>query len=624
MPSPSSMTEESTKDLTDFFRAIWGDTAGYVYLPTLNRETMAWKKVFFEWPIHEDHIIKYVLGASAQGLDAYYSPAIYKSATTPTKDNVLGANVLWVEFDGGAPESWDGHKATGEDGEAVSEAHRAYSGPLPAPSVRVQSSMDGHEHVYWRLDELSTDIQWIEDKNRAITYSVRSDTSGWDIVQILRPPCTTNTKRDLPVTVIGIDDTRYAQETFGFLKPPVQLVTEAIEIDGELPPVDLLVARYKWDEAHYQLFADSNIPEGNRSDALMRLGYFCAEVGMTDLEAYAILLHADDRWGKYKNRADRKRRLVDIINRARVKHPNPTSDLTFQGLFATETPTELGKAPYYGLMDFLASEVHIEWAIEGLLEKGGFGTVAAMPGVGKTQFSIQLAIAAALGRNFLGWQVTCPHKVALLSLEMSHVALKIFLQTIIRQYSEQDQRILQENLIVVPFGEPLSIDKVEGFTFLTTILDDIKPDGLVIDSVGKLSMEDLNEKTAKVLNTRYLGLRARYGCFIWLIHHNRKATDNNKKPTNLSDVYGNVYLTAEMTSCVVLWPNDKTGTIEVIPVKMRLSEMRKPFHVRRNENLFFIEDDDVSAVMANTNLTGGENGSSTGQPNNGKADFRDL
>lgn len=593
MPSPSSMNEEPTKDLSEFFHAIWGETDGFVYLPTLDRETGEWHRVFFQWPVHENFIVKHVMAAAAKRLDSYYSPAIYKSAKSATKDNILGTNVLWAEFDGEAPETW-GAPLEGSEGDRASEGpSRAYSGPLPEPTLRVQTSTDGHEHVYWRLDSLVTDVQWIDDKNRAITYSMRSDTSGWDATQILRPPYTRNTKtaEGMPVTVVDYNDKSYSTDTFGFLKPPVQIVSEVIadvEI-GDLPPVELLIAKYKWDEDHYKLFADSNVPQGNRSDALMRIGYFCAEVGMTDTEMYAILIHADNRWGKYKDRADRKRRLVDIINRARVKHPNPISDATFAGLLSSDQATEVGTAPYYGLMDFLESEVHVEWAIEGLLEKGGFGTVAAMPGVGKTQWSIQLAIMAALGRNFLGWQVCKPHKVALLSLEMSHVALKIFLQTIIRQYSEQDQRVLQENLIIVPFGQPLSIDKAEGFQFLCSLLDDIQPEGIVIDSVGKLTMEDLNEKTAKTLNTRYLSLRARYGTFIWLIHHNRKATDNNKKPTNLSDVYGNVYLTAEMTSCIVLWPADKTKTIEVIPVKMRLSELRDPFHVTRNENLFFEE-----------------------------------
>lgn len=616
MPSPSSTNEETTRELSKFFHTIWSDTHGYVYLPTLDRQSGEWHRVFFEWPLHEPHIVKHVLAATAKGIDCYFSPALYKAATAATKENILGSNVVWVEFDGGAYSSWHPSEGAPEPSEAVSGPGRAYTGPLPAPSVRVQSSMDGHEHVYWRLDEFTSDIQWLEDKNKSITYSLRSDTSGWDATQLLRPPFTNNIKRDgMPVTVVEISDRQHPLSAFAFLKPPATLVNESIDI-GELPSVELLIAKYRWDETHYKLFADSNIPEGTRSDALMRLGYFCAEIGMSDTEAYAILLHADERWGKYKGRADRKRRLVDIINRARAKHPYPTSELTFAGLLGSEEQTELGKPQYYGLMDFLDSDVTVEWVIEGLLEKGGFGTVAAMPGVGKTQWSIQLACEAALGKTFLGWRIEKPQKVALLSLEMSHVALKVFMQTIIRQYTEEERKVLQQNLIVVPFGEPLSLDKAEGYAFLTTLLDEIKPDGLVIDSIGKLSMEDLNEKTAKILNRQYLALRARYGCFIWLIHHNRKATDNNKKPTNLSDVYGNVYLTAEMTSCIVLWP-DKDGYIEAIPVKMRLSQLRPPFYMTRNENLYFeVADAKVSnkELVTESAIAKEANNGSLGKP----------
>lgn len=584
-----SSTESAQQGLAEFFDFIWADTEGYVYLPTLNRKTDEWHKVFFEWPTHKDHIIKHVLSGSAKGLDVYYGPALFKKgAKKPDKENILGTHVLWTEFDGAAPTfSENGDTSPpAQDGGLGTEAHSA----VPGPSMRVQSSKDGHEHVYWKLDEFCEDLKWFEDRNRSITYSFRADTSGWDATQILRPPYTSNYKKQdnpLPVTVAHFSGSTYPVAKFEPLKPPPQLVTEAIEI-GELPKVESIIASYKWDKDHFDMFMDPAIPEGQRSSALMRLGYFCIEAGMTNEEAYAILFNADERWGKYRGRNDQKRRLVDIIDRARQKHPNPLSELTFRGLHEQEEVSQ-GRPLVYGFKDFLASDVQVEWVIEGLLEKGGFGMVASMPGVGKTQVSMQLGMCAALGIDFLHWKITKPQKVVVFSLEMSHVALKMMLETIAGGYTEEQHELLQKNFILIPLGEALPIERPEVLKFVESILDEIQPDGLIIDAVGKLAGGDLSDKNAMMLNDRFAHLRNRYGgAWIWLIHHNRKASENNKKPVNLEDVYGNVFLTTDMTSVIILWREQHKNGVEFIPVKSRLAPLGMPFWTDRTEHLTFV------------------------------------
>lgn len=349
-------SDNPVEGLSEFFETIWSDTEGFVYLPTINRETGKWRRVYFKWPEHKDLITQHVLSASAQGLDSYYSPALYKTHGDPTKENVLGTHVLWTEFDGSAPEYWNGD---GPDGPGTADrpgdGHTAAQEHMPAPSLRVQSSQDGHEHVYWRLDEFTTDTQWIEDKNRAITYEYGADSSGWDCTQILRPPYTTNYKRDLPVTIRDSFSGTYNNARFDFLRPPAQLVNESINVEN-LPPVDEVVAKYTWDTTHYELFKADN-PQ-DRSGGLMRLGYFGAEKGMSDSEIYALLLDADNRWKKYVHRQDRKRRLTDIINRARQKHPKPTTDLTFAGLLGGKTEKiEQGMPIVYGFKSFLESGI---------------------------------------------------------------------------------------------------------------------------------------------------------------------------------------------------------------------------------------------------------------------------
>ena len=588
-------SENVAQDLGQFYDYLWGTETGYVYLPYKIPSTEEWKKIVFEWPKHRSSVIKHTLAQSAEGNDVYCAPAIFKEPR-PLRENVKGSRVLWADFDGSVPEGWTSEPGLLADGAPV-------DGETPLPTVRIQSSTETHQHVYWRLDEFTTDLDFIENTNRALAYTLKADTSGWDLGQVLRPPGTTNYKHDLPVTVVEMDDPdhSYKSSRFAHLKPVKQLVSDALDVT-DIPDVQRVVAKYTFDNQHYDLFVSHEIPEGHRSSALMKIGFFGAESGMTDAEIYSLLLSADDRWGKFKNRSDRKRRLLDIINRARQKYPVGIS--TPEGLLRLATNDAVAKSPQYvyGFEDFLHSEVNIEWALDGLLELGGIGMLAAAPGIGKTQMSLQLAICCALEKPFLKWTPTRRMKILVLSLEMSHPALKYFVTTLAPEYTTTDHQILNRNLHVVPLGEPLPLDHPDGRKFLGALLDEYKPDGVIIDSMGKLTYGSLtNDDTVKELNKYLVSFRKKYGCFFWLIHHNRKMQQDNKKPTDLSDLYGSQYIAAEASTVLMLW-RDKHGDkneIEIITAKNRLSPEDESFLVLRNENIqFHIKDTTVGLATA--------------------------
>lgn len=177
------MSDIATDELGEFFDYIWGDTEGFVYLPVQPAPygPKDWKGVMFQWPKQRAGVIRHVLANAATDSNVFYSPAIFKSAS-PKKDAVLGSWVLWADFDGNAPHNWGDHA-------------------VPRPTLIVQSSLEGHEHCYWRLAEFLADIPTIEDRNRSLAYILGADTSGWDADQILRPIHTINRKRNLPVVV---------------------------------------------------------------------------------------------------------------------------------------------------------------------------------------------------------------------------------------------------------------------------------------------------------------------------------------------------------------------------------------------------------------------------------------
>lgn len=576
-------TNDAVEGLGKFYEYLWGTSEGWVYLPTKDPQTEQWKKTLFEWPTHKDNIIKFTLAQSAEGKEIYVAPAMFNSPS-PTKDNVKGTNVLWVEFDGNAPAQWGVH-----DGETASGAPVA-----PEPSLRVCSSRDGHEHCYWKLTEFTTDIAWVENTNRSLAYSLEADTSGWDAGQVLRPPFTTNYKHDLPVSIKAARAVGFNRSDFKDFKNVKQVVSESIEIN-EIPPISRVVAKYPWDEHHYDLFFKPVIEEGKRSSALMALGYFGAESGMTDEEIYAILINADERWGKFKNRNDRQKRLLDIINRARQKHPVGlnTAEGMLRGLLSDSSDVETSPKIVWGFDEFNKAEVKIEWVMYGLLEQNGMTVVVSGPGVGKTQLSLQFAISCVLGKEFLKWKASKKYKILFLSLEMSHAALRHFTENMAQQFSESELEELDRHLKIVPLGEPIHLDKPEGVAFLDKIIEEYKPDGIIFDSMGKVSNSSLSdEEKIKALNNYYAILRKKHSVFLWFIHHNRKATENNKKPNSLDDVYGNQYISAETSSALSLWKTKQKHSngqpiIEISEIKNRLSQQGDPFNVARNDHLFF-------------------------------------
>ena len=181
---------EATTELREFYDYVWGEDAvttapTFVYLPVEHEGK--WTPFMFEWPRQREGVIRHTLKWSAIKANVFYSPALFKAAN-PAKENVLGSWVLWVDFDGNAPAEWAQEE---EDGKMY----------VPKPTLIVQSSIEGHEHCYWKLNNFIDDIETLEDRNRALAYVMHADTSGWDADQILRPIRTTNHKRNMPVIV---------------------------------------------------------------------------------------------------------------------------------------------------------------------------------------------------------------------------------------------------------------------------------------------------------------------------------------------------------------------------------------------------------------------------------------
>lgn len=539
--------------LSEFFTAVFGDdSSGWVRIARKSTYENQWQEHFFQWPNDRATIINMCV-ASAPSHDVFYSPALFKTNESGTKDNVKSARVAWCDFDGNVPEKL---------------------GDVPKPSIRVQSSNQGFEHWYWILDEHEPPST-IEDINRRLVTALHADTV-WDAGRLLRPPGTFNHKRSTSSQVLHFGLETISPNEFKDLPAP----PESSYIDESFPDklrrFEDVIALLQPTPSLWALIK-ARRTAGYRSEALFQVAVKCAELHWEARDILTVLYHCDDRWKKFKNRTDRDQRLWQIVLNAKAKHP-PIKDVS------TEVPKLLAMSP----LDLLKSEIELKWVWEGLFEELGMMLFTGPSGVGKTQFSMQAALSFILGKKLLSRDTHFGGRIGFLSMEMGPAEVKEFLRLQMAALSEEEQEEVNKRFVIFPTGEPLFLDTEQGQTQLKVEIERHNLDGVLIDSLGKAVVTGLSDDDAMRNLMNWLSIvRTHMEVFFWTIHHHRKASGDNKKPKTLADVFGSQFLTSLSSSVISLWPPDDSDVVEVNSLKIRLREQPKPFYIKRNKNLLF-------------------------------------
>lgn len=537
-------------ETAQFFEFLYGDGTGYVAAPTLDRTTGEWQEHFFAWPSQKAELAAHTLTA-APTKDVYYSPALLSDRSV-NKQFFASAGVAWCEFDGQTPSSDD-------------------LAGLPEPSWRIQSSSAGHEHWLWKLDEPVTDCGTIEGINRKLARRLGADATGWDATQVLRAPGTLNHKSggNKPVTTIERTDSTANVTDFGDLPAVVDTVPVAVVTDR--PSWDDLRWSKSWHPDVVEIL-QKKMQDGQRARAMMRLAYeACEKMNLTDPELYTLLWAADEYWGKYKYRSDRERRLLDIINKVRETHPYYSA---------------VAETPILGVRSLLAREEKIEWLVEGILPARELSIIKGLPASGKTQLSLQFGMHLGVGKDFLDFPVSRAVKTMFFSFEMNIPALKEFMGSIALGYTDEELDLLEQNFKFYPKGYGITLDNKAGQDEFTELVRRVKPEGIFIDSLSTLTDGSLSdESNAKSILNYLARLMAEEGCFVWLIHHNRKPNSDNKKPDEQADAYGSVFISARaaMQINVHRIGND----LELKSNKNRLAKDFDTFRVERYDGLQF-------------------------------------
>ena len=539
-----------------FLDTLYKQQEGYVYAPTLDRELSkeeGWTTKFYKWPEQRQSLIEHAQN-NTKKLEIYLGPALYKSNTLPVKDNIKGSNVVWAEFDGIAPQ---------------------YNESIPNPSMWLDSSKEeNHTHVYWALESFCTDAEQIENINRALTYNLGADSGGWDSTQVLRMPLTINHKRKQFTSEVNYNKAYDLLSTGAFaeIKPPVDDVNATF--DRTKIPAD--INQVAWakllSENGYRLFIKKVTDLDDRSNSLMALAFFMAEQknGLTNEEMYGVLYNADERWGKFRDRKDREKRLIDIVIKARQKYP-------LSGIVTDDNVS------FESYDEMMADIGPVEWAVNDLLERRGVMLYTGPPGSGKTQMSLMFAHHMACGKKFIGFDFPKKHKTMFLSLEMGKPDLQVFMSRMAKAFEDdpQDMVDIRNNLVINTRGYGIGLDTPEGQKIIEDEVKLHEPDGIFIDSLFMSTMQDLaSQLVAAKLTDFFKRLAATYDMFVWVIHHNRKQQIGNAKPVKQSDVYGSQFLMGGVSAGITIWPTSQG--VEVYSIKTRLVKQFTKFVVIRD------------------------------------------
>lgn len=548
---------EEHEQLLDFFETIYGANEGFVYLAfkdASKTQKNLWRPEWYSWPSDKSKLVTRILDQTGRS-DVYYGPSLYRTKNA-TKEAFRCSQWLWVDFDGnaGIPDLCN-----------------------PEPTIVIRSSVEGREHWYWKIDNPISDISVLEQYNRNLAYELQADTSGWDATQVLRPPLTQNHKRGIRTEVRQIKDSVYDLSAFSFTKEPPPTIS-LVDLDT-LPDVKDVLAKYSF-KAETTVLFKKGANEGKRGMGLMALAYSLCELGLPNEEVVTLLYDADSRWGKFHERNDTDKRLLEILSVARGKYPyiedNPLQEL----------PVRLQVFGFDSLIK--AEAMEIEWLWDGFLQKAGYLLLTGPPKVGKTQFSLDFGARAVLGKDFLGRHTRPDLKIGFLSLEMGAPELQLFLKNQAQGLTKEELGALEERYKMIPVGEPYYVSRQREQDDLEEMIHELSLDGLIIDSMGSTMEGELtNERDAKSLMDWNDRIRRRHDCFTWFIHHHRKATGDNKKPKGLADIYGSYIFTARVTTALTLWGTGGSNSIQLIPNAVRLAETPSPFLVFRDSKLRF-------------------------------------
>lgn len=531
-------------ELQTYLHFLFDGLEGYVYSPV--KSSTAFTQKFFSWPSQVQELEDWITTSDRDpSSHVYISPAVYESPKA-VKDAIKCIQVVWVDFD--SREQIDFKE-------------------LQVPSALIQSSISTKLHCYWKVPTASGEV--IEEVNRRLAYYLEADGGGWDAVQLLRPPSTTNRKysTDLPVKLVSYDEGRINDLADFDVAPTIKSKPLEVLDYSQLPSARHVMSTRNFPTSIIKLIKLEEPPVGSRSSFLSKLAYELAEEGLSHLELVSILHFADERIGKFSGRPDQFLRLTQLAEHAMFKVLAENS------------------IAIYSYEDILFRTKDLEWILEPWLHKTGLMLISSAPNVGKTQLTLQMVTTMLLGERFLdlSFGTSMKHSILFMSLEMPKEGVKYILdhQRAAITHPPQNFHVITESGTLTQYE-----NLIEETGATVVLIDSLKE---ILDEIPN----DSEQIRARTVLKWVHKVSRRHKCAFIIIHHNRKPQDGNKKPKTLHDLAGSLQFGTDSDTVVQLWEDHKG--IEVSLVKCRYGE-KEVFYIQRDKAKLWFFRSEVRVV----------------------------
>lgn len=484
-------------ELREFVEVLFQHTPeGCFYFKTeINKKVNAAFPRFYR---DRDEYVENLVTAPSKSTDLYFSPGVYRRPTNPTKNNVLGASCVWVDVDEGAlPE-------------------------FPQTPTLVLESSPGRFHVYWVLESFQPK-EAIENINRQLAYGFKTDISGWDATQLLRPPGSYNRKRDNFQSVVR-DFRPEAIGRFSVEILPGDYETQTSTLQGGLEEV---LAKNVFTQAVRRLLFEETSED--RSKLIFRTACTLVEMKLPDREIEVLIDFQCKRLGKFAAHSDRLAQIRGVVKNARehTKIPHPV-EVEDKPLYAV----------WSGGKEFLEDTTEEDYIVKHMLFEDGITMIGGEPGIGKSRLAFQMHDSIACGKVFLGKTIDVPKRTGYLSLDMNIRRVRDIRKRQSIGFTPQELKLIEENSTLFIRGYGINLTDPELQARVERDFLNAKCEVVFIDVLARTVPSMIDDKdSARFLDWIQRMVVDHHMSFVF-VTHTRKSQVGNKVTSELDDFYG--------------------------------------------------------------------------------------
>jgi AAA domain/RepB DNA-primase from phage plasmid len=492
------------------------------------------------------------------GVDVYFSPTIFSGQRT----NAVALPGVWLYAD-------------------LDEVHPRRIESTLCPTIAWETSQ-GRYQALWKLRE-AIRPNLLAGLNKALTYYLGADKSGWALNKVLRVPGTTNNKRGKSEQVHTLWDDgptypwKQIRAITGYSKDPIWTPT-----DENIPATEWWRNEKR---ANLELMSPSTrtmLRQGpgkgvDRSSGLFKLvrKLYLDEVGRDAM--FRFLRNTE--WNKFRNDQELWRDINRICQKVKNKEHERARSKKEKVL--AEDPGPASRIRVVDHRAFMDEALPMpKWAVEHIWSDEAHGFIAGTPKSYKTLIALDLAVSVASATPFLN-RFPVPEKgpVLFIQAENSPAVVQDRVRKIANDRGlEPSGRLNGKTGVHLNFGEDLPIGYVnnpdlnlrneDDLNLLVELAGERKPRLMIFDPWYTLTsgIEENSAKEVGVVLTALAKIKRMCGTGIMLVHHFRKANDNDLASSAFDRISGSGVFGRWFQSALLVERSGERHTTTITPV----------------------------------------------------------